>query len=149
MGFPRLLEEFLPSCFEAGEGPRPQKLLKVSLRPEALTVRELTDPFGNNENNFFRRLQRVLRLNSSENTDFTMELAVCLQLFTECLLTKRSCSPLFAITDPLKFVDPSYTGRVGRGDPSLTEFVKGILFVLFQMFRELCKKREKPRRSTG
>lgn len=75
---------------------------------EKILIPELGDPLSKNEWHFIRRLKKVLELNSDESHDFFNELSLALELFAECVISKKEffemIRPLFSSVDPLKFV---------------------------------------------
>ena len=162
-GYPELMESFkafLPETYEESQEEEEIQIrpLSISVQPypvETLVVDEIRDPINKNEVMFFKDLERVLELNSQENTDYYLEVIQCLELYTECVVTKKELSEmvqdLFKATEPLNFLASSAQGRRLHKDNSreLQSFVQTKLDEYFKNFMTIVTSRESNRRKLG
>ena len=160
-GHPSLIENFknfLPNYYESSEDEaedldRPQKRPKVSFQVDKAIVSDLADPISKNEINFFRRLRKVLDLNSPTGSTFFLELCNAFELYIECVISRLELfglvGPLFSVTSPIRFVEPAYARRVSADDPHLTEIVNAKMLGMLETFKEVCTSRENARRKQG
>jgi histone deacetylase complex regulatory component SIN3 len=171
---PALLENFknfLPNCqeneSEVEEEDEPDIRKKRKIRRaesyqnappiyEKLLPEELIEPLDKNEINFFKKLKRVMTLNSPPGYDYYLELIQALDLFLDCVITKKELfglvSPLFSITDPTNFLtnaQPSLRKNINREDDELHRIVYTILIDHFDHFKSFVAYREVNRRKYG
>ena len=118
-------------------------------------INEMASEGDQSESDFFRRVKKLLSLNSPQGSDYFNEFARCLDLFTSCIIIKPEfltlVEPLFEVTDPTVFLKPSYQGgKKGTEDYTdlrtyLAKQTQGVLDTL----KAIVSSREAPRRKAG
>lgn len=169
--YPILIQSFkafLPNYYENSSSedndelePTPMKPAKkrpnnIQMPLDKVLVDAIIEPIVKNENLFFKRLKKVMDLNSLPGTDFYLELIKCFELFADSIITKSELAgmvqPLFKLTNFSNFVVSSLhqTRRVPKDENhELSMHIQSQLTELFEVLKSISSSREITRRKYG
>ena len=120
-------------------------------------IEDLSEPFGKNEEVFFRRLKVILQANSPAGFDYFNELGRCLDLYATCIITKTELitlvEPLFESCDLAVFIHPAYCSikKALMNDEyaDLRLYIEKQLVQLLDALKVVVSSRETTRRKSG
>ena len=170
-GYPVLIESFkafLPNYNENSSSdeideiqPAPAKQVKKKSSPTQMPLDKvladtICEPIIKIEPLFFKRLKRVMDLNSLPGTDFYLELIKCFELYADSIITKSELAgmvePLFKLTNFSNFLlsNLQQTRRIPKDENhELSSFIQAQLSEMFEVFKGISSSREITRRKYG
>ena len=167
-GYPNLIDNFkafLPnyneeSSFSDSESEIIQKPNKIKSSPQTypydkVLIEVISEPILKQETFFFKRLKKVMDLNSLPNSDFYLELMKVFELYINCVITRTELAdivePLFKLNNFQNFINPSYQSRRVLKDETrdLVSFIQAQLREMFEVFKQIASTRESSRRKIG
>lgn len=169
--FPNLIENFktfLPNTHEGSSSeedddfePIPVKTAKkkpigYNVSFEKMLVDVITDSSSKNEIPFFKRLKKVMDLNSQPGTDYFLELMKCFELYSDSVITKTELStmvePLFRLTNYFNFLNSSSSSsrRLPKEENrEISSYIQSQLLEMFETLKLIASSRESSRRKFG
>ncbi|OMJ92886.1 hypothetical protein SteCoe_4218 [Stentor coeruleus] len=169
--YPVLIESFkafLPNYYENSSSeeeedyePLNAKPSKKKASPSNLTVEKMvedaiSEPINKNEVLFFKRLKKVMELNSQQGTDYYLELIKAFELYSESVITRielfELVEPLFKVSNYISFLNiPSHSIRRLQKEENreIITFIQNQLNEMFEVFKFIATTRESSRRKHG
>ena len=169
-GYPTLIDNFkafLPnynedsSEEEVEEAEVPTKSHKKKASPphlpmDKILVECIMEPVNRGEQIFFKRLKKVLDINSVDGADYYLEFIKAFELYTDSIITKKELAgmvePLFKLTSFSNFLVPSIhqTRRIPKDDnKEISSFIQLRFDELFEVLLSIISSRELTRRKHG
>ena len=164
-GYPNLIDNFkafLPnyneeSSFSESESEIIQKPNKIKSPAQTyphdkVLIEVISEPILKQETFFFKRLKKVMDLNSLPKSDFYTELMKTFELYIKCIITRTELAnivePLFKLNNFQSFINPSYQSRRVLKDENrdLVSFIQAQLKEMFEVFTQIASTRESGRR---
>ena len=170
--YPALIESFkafLPNYYENSSSEEEEDYEPLSMKPvkkrnispsnvtvEKMVVDAISEPINKNEVIFFKRLKKVMELNSQPGTDYFIELIKSFELYSCSVITKTELAgmiePLFKLSNINNFfIQNSHSiRRVPKEENrELAQFIQNQLNEIFEVFRTIIASRESSRRKHG
>jgi histone deacetylase complex regulatory component SIN3 len=169
-GYPTLIENFkafLPNYNEESSSedqeeteiqvkPNKKRSSPAHLQLDKLLVDVILDPVIKTEAIFFKRLKKVMDLNSVTNSDYFLELSKSFELYADSIITKKELGgmiePLFKLTNFSNFILQSshQTRRFPKDENNeISGFIQTRLTEMFETFKSIAESRESTRRKHG
>lgn len=170
--YPALIESFkafLPNYQENSSSEEEDDYEPIQIKPtkkrnisptnitaDKMVVEAISDPVNKNELIFFKRLKKVMDLNSQPGSDYFLELTKTFELYSDSIITKSELAgmvePLFKLSNFANFLNVSSSSL--RRTPKeenreLVNFIQSQLNELFEVFKFIAASRESSRRKYG
>ncbi|OMJ72232.1 hypothetical protein SteCoe_29371 [Stentor coeruleus] len=169
--YPILIESFkafLPNYYETSGTEEEEDYEPIVAKPikkrtdianlsiEKMVVEAISEPINKNEVIFFKRLKKVMELNSQTGTDYYLELIKSFELYSESVITKAELfglvEPLFKLSSHMNFLNLSSHSarRVPKEENrEIVIFIQNQLNEMFEVLKFVCATRESSRRKHG
>lgn len=169
--YPVLVESFkafLPNYYENSSSeeednyepilvkPLKKKTDPAGLAVEKMVVEAISEPVNKNEVLYFKRIKKVMELNSQPGTDYYLELIKAFELYADSVILKIELygfvEPLFKLTNSVNFLNlPSHSiRRIPKDDNrEISVFIQNQMNEMFEVLKFIATSRESCRRKHG
>lgn len=135
--------------------PAKKKNSPFALSVEKILIDAISEPINKNELTFFKRLKKVMEVNSAPGTDYYLECIKCFELYSDSVITRTELAgmvePLFRLTNYTNFLAGNSTARrfPKEENREIMTYIQSQLTELFEVFKLIAASRESSRRKYG
>ena len=170
--YPALIESFkafLPNYYENSSSEEEDDYEPITSKPikkrnisptnisvEKMVVETISEPINKNEVIFFKRLKKIMEINSQPGSDYFLELIKAFELYCDSVITRFELAgmiePLFKLSNFVNFLTASSHSlrRMPKEENrEVITFIQTQLTECFEVFKAIIASRESSRRKHG